>query len=58
MSDLGYQNKVQSQLNVGYNCLDSYISALEKAIRRHPSQYLWLHKRFKTRKEGDLPFYQ
>ena len=30
---------------------------LEAAIRRYPDQYLWLHKRFKTRKEGDAPFY-
>lgn len=39
MSDLGYQNKVQSQLNVGYNCLDSYINALEKAIRTEDPYY-------------------
>jgi len=39
MSDLGYQNKVQSQLNVGYNCLDSYIEALEKAIRTEDPYY-------------------
>lgn len=30
---------------------------LESAIRRYPDQYLWLHKRFKTRKPGDAPFY-
>jgi len=39
MSDLGYQNKVQSQLNVGYNCLDSYIGALESAIRTEDPYY-------------------
>ena len=32
MSDLGYQNKVQSRLNVSYNSLDRYIQGLEKAI--------------------------
>ena len=40
MSDLGYQNKIQSQLNVGYNCLPSYIQALEKAIRTEDPYYL------------------
>jgi KDO2-lipid IV(A) lauroyltransferase len=25
---------------------------LEDAVRKHPDQYLWLHKRFKTRPEG------
>ena len=39
MSDLGYQNKVQSQLNVGYNSLPSYIAALEKAIRTEDPYY-------------------
>jgi len=39
MSDLGYQNKVQSQLNVGYNSLESYIEALEQAIRTEDPYY-------------------
>lgn len=39
MSDLGYQNKIQSQLNVGYNCLPSYIAGLEKAIRTEDPYY-------------------
>lgn len=30
---------------------------LETEIRKHPEQYLWLHKRFKTRPEGEMPFY-
>jgi len=32
MSDLGYQNKVQSRLNVSYNSLNEYIAGLEDAI--------------------------
>lgn len=32
MSDLGYQNKAQSRLNIGYNSLAEYIQGLEKAI--------------------------
>lgn len=35
-----------------------YIHALmEKHIRLYPDQYLWMHRRFKTRPEGEPPFY-
>ena len=30
---------------------------LESEIRRDPAQYLWLHRRFKTRPEGEASFY-
>jgi KDO2-lipid IV(A) lauroyltransferase len=30
---------------------------LEAQIKQHPAQYLWMHKRFKTRPEGEPPFY-
>lgn len=32
-------------------------SLLEAAIRRTPEQYLWIHRRFKTRPPGDDPVY-
>ncbi|MES2998935.1 MAG: LpxL/LpxP family Kdo(2)-lipid IV(A) lauroyl/palmitoleoyl acyltransferase [Pseudomonadota bacterium] len=30
---------------------------LEQAIRAHPEQYLWIHRRFKTRPAGEKSFY-
>jgi KDO2-lipid IV(A) lauroyltransferase len=30
---------------------------IEQEIRRCPSQYLWVHKRFKTRPEGEASLY-
>lgn len=37
--------------------LTNYNAWLEARIRETPSQYLWLHKRFKTRPRGEPPFY-
>ena len=30
---------------------------LEQEVRRAPDQYWWIHRRFKTRPEGEKPFY-
>lgn len=30
---------------------------IEERVREHPAQYLWVHKRFKTRPEGEAPLY-
>ena len=32
--------------------------AIEKMVRALPEQYLWVHKRFKTRPEGEKAFYK
>jgi Kdo2-lipid IVA lauroyltransferase/acyltransferase len=34
-----------------------YMAELEKVVRRNPEQYLWVHRRFKTRPPGEPGFY-
>ena len=35
-----------------------YMRELEQVVREHPEQYLWVHRRFKTRPPGDPPIYR
>lgn len=34
-----------------------YMRELEAVVRRHPEQYLWVHRRFKTRPQGSPAIY-
>lgn len=34
-----------------------YMQELERVVRRHPEQYLWVHRRFKSRPDGMAPVY-
>ncbi|WP_279546128.1 lysophospholipid acyltransferase family protein [Pseudoteredinibacter isoporae] len=38
--------------------LERYHRFLESSIKHKPDQYLWAHRRFKTRPEGEMDFYQ
>jgi KDO2-lipid IV(A) lauroyltransferase len=33
-------------------------ASIEKFVRSHPEQYMWIHQRFKNRPEGEPPIYQ
>jgi KDO2-lipid IV(A) lauroyltransferase len=35
----------------------TYMRELERVVRAHPAQYLWAHRRFKTRPPGAAPVY-
>ena len=35
-----------------------YMRELAAVVRQHPEQYLWVHRRFKTRPPGELPIYE
>ncbi|EDP73514.1 lysophospholipid acyltransferase family protein, partial [Hydrogenivirga sp. 128-5-R1-1] len=34
------------------NLVQTYTKKIEEAVRKHPDQYFWVHKRWKTRPEG------
>ena len=48
MSDLGYTNSAQSDLNICYNQVDSYIASLRAAINEPSSAY----QKYANKKEG------
>ncbi len=40
-----------------YNLTEAYTKKIENAVKKHPDQYLWVHKRWRTRPEGEPSLY-
>jgi KDO2-lipid IV(A) lauroyltransferase len=38
-----------------YNIVQAYTKKVEEAVRKHPDQYLWVHKRWRTRPTEEEP---
>ncbi|MGZ4833842.1 MAG: LpxL/LpxP family acyltransferase, partial [Terriglobales bacterium] len=34
-----------------------FTSVIEEYVRKYPEQWLWVHRRWKTRPEGEKPLY-
>jgi len=37
------------------DCTERYTKIIEEQVRRYPAQWLWLHKRWKSRPVGEIP---
>lgn len=53
--DIIYPQDWQNQDNPLRYITQRYTKALEEAIRVEPSQYFWMHRRWKTRPKGEAP---
>ena len=61
LPDNSYEIKFIEMPNFGKDALSdatAYNELLEASLRQHPSQYMWVHRRFKTRPEGEPSVYE
>lgn len=50
---LEYQQGTTEE-ETAFNITQAYTKKIEEYVRKHPDQYLWVHKRWKTRENEDL----
>jgi KDO2-lipid IV(A) lauroyltransferase len=53
--DIIYPQDWANQDNPLHYITQRYTKAIEEIVRKEPSQYLWLHRRWKTRPKGEAP---
>ena len=57
-----YHIRLRAPLNIPSDSFETdaaqFNKRLEQEIERFPSQYYWVHRRFKTRPDQSQPFYQ
>ncbi|MGC4032880.1 MAG: hypothetical protein QM754_14320 [Tepidisphaeraceae bacterium] len=54
-SDIIYPDDWKNEENPLHYITQRYTAAIEKFIREEPGQYLWVHRRWKTRPKGEEP---
>ncbi|HEV2619224.1 MAG TPA: lysophospholipid acyltransferase family protein, partial [Acidobacteriaceae bacterium] len=54
--ELGLSSTGDSEADIADNTA-RFIAVLEDVIRQYPSQWLWMHRRWKTRPPGEPPLY-
>ncbi|MGB9766543.1 MAG: lysophospholipid acyltransferase family protein [Sulfurihydrogenibium sp.] len=53
VESIDYQ-KGSKEEETAYNVTQAYTKKVEEAVKKHPDQYLWVHKRWKTRENEEL----
>ena len=55
MSDLIWPEDWKDERDPLRYITQRYTKAIEKFVREDPGQYLWVHRRWKTRPKGEVP---
>jgi KDO2-lipid IV(A) lauroyltransferase len=55
VTDIIYPDEWKQQPEPLRYITQRYSSAIETFVREDPSQYLWVHRRWKTRPKGEEP---